>query len=125
MIAAVTGWIGTLGTISAYVMLSRGYLHAASLRYVSINFVGGLLGATASAAYSAWPSVASNLIWAGVAAHTCVMELRRRRALPRPEVPEDHTILDEVDVRAELPTEPVADTLVLEPALAGVSTPRR
>ena len=98
MIAAAIGWIGTLGTIGAYVMLSRGYLHAASLRYVAINFVGGLLGAAASTAYAAWPSVASNLIWSGVAAHTCVIELRRRRAVPRPEASED------------------ADVMVLEPA---------
>ncbi len=79
MIAAAMGWIGTLGTISAYLMLSRGYLHAASLRYAAINFLGGLLGATASVAYGAWPSVASNLVWAAVAVQSAAVELHERR----------------------------------------------
>src|SRR4051794_7319624 len=99
MIAAAMGWIGTLGTISAYLMLSRGYVHAGSLRYAAINFVGGLLGAAASTAYGAWPSVASNLIWSGVAAQSAVAELLARRArrlpvvheLPTPE-PEPHPV---------------------------------
>ncbi len=80
MIAAAMGWIGTLGTISAYLMLSRGHWHAASLRYAAINGVGGLLGAAASAAYGAWPSAASNLIWSGVAVQSAVLELRRRQS---------------------------------------------
>ena len=67
MLAAVMGWIGTLGTIGAYVMLSRGYVSPTSIRYGVLNLVGGLLGASGSAAYGAWPSVASNLVWAVVA----------------------------------------------------------
>ena len=63
VIAAAMGWIGTVGTIGAYVMLSRGRWHSASLRYAALNGIGGLLAAGASAAYGAWPSVASNLLW--------------------------------------------------------------
>ena len=40
MIAAAMGWIGTFGTIGAYVMLSRGSWHSASLRYAALNGVG-------------------------------------------------------------------------------------
>jgi len=79
MIAAAMGWIGTLGTICAYLMLSRGYLHVASLCYAAINFLGGVLGATASMTYGAWPSVASNLIWSGVAVYSAAQELLERR----------------------------------------------
>jgi len=82
MIAAAMGWIGTLGTIGAYVLLSRGRWSAASLRYSAINGVGGVLCGAASAAYGAWPSVASNLIWSVVAAHTAMVTLRARRARP-------------------------------------------
>jgi hypothetical protein len=78
MIAAAMGWIGTVGTIGAYVMLSRGRWQAASLRYAALNGVGGLLAATASAAYGAWPSVASNLLWSAVALHSAVSTLRAR-----------------------------------------------
>ena len=80
MIAAAMGWIGTVGTISAYVMLSRGRWQAASLRYAALNGLGGLLAATASAAYGAWPSVASNLLWSAVALHSAVTTLHARRA---------------------------------------------
>jgi hypothetical protein len=80
MLAAAMGWIGTFGTIGAYVMLSRGSWHSSSLRYAALNGIGGLLGAAASAAYGAWPSVASNLLWSGVALHSAVVTLRHRRA---------------------------------------------
>ena len=79
MIAATMGWIGTVGTISAYVLLSRGRWSHASLRYSAINGVGGLLCAGASAAYGAWPSVTSNLLWSLIAAQSIVATLRVRR----------------------------------------------
>jgi hypothetical protein len=79
MIASAMGWIGTVGTISAYILLSRGRWSPASLRYSAINGVGGLLCAGASAAYGAWPSATSNLLWSLIAAHTVVVTLRARR----------------------------------------------
>ena len=79
MFTAVMGWIGTVGTIGAYVMLSRGRWNATSIRYGVLNLLGGLLGATGSAAYGAWPSVASNLLWSGVAVHSAIVTLRSRR----------------------------------------------
>ena len=79
MIAAAMGWIGTVGTIGAYVMLSQGRWHSASLRYAALNGIGGLLAGGASAAYGAWPSVASNVVWSSVALHSAVITLRERR----------------------------------------------
>lgn len=83
MIAAALGWIGTVGTFGAYVLLSRGLWHATSLRYAALNGVAGLLGATGSALYGAWPSVVSNLLWSGVAAHSMVWTYRERRGARR------------------------------------------
>ena len=80
MIAAAMGWIGTFGTIGAYVMLSRGSWHSSSLRYAALNGVGGLLAAAASAAYGAWPSVASNLLWSCVALHSAIVTMRGRHS---------------------------------------------
>lgn len=68
MIAATLGWIGTAGTLVAYLSLSRGWLSNASRRYAGLNIVGGLLGGTASALYGAWPSAASNYAWAAIGA---------------------------------------------------------
>ncbi|MBF4770084.1 hypothetical protein ISU10_20110 [Nocardioides agariphilus] len=82
MIAAAMGWIGTIGTIGAYVMLSQGHWDARSLRYGLLNIAGGILCGTASAAYGAWPSVASNVVWSAVALHSVVATVRQRRRRP-------------------------------------------
>ncbi len=79
MIESAMGWVGTVGTMAAYVMLSRGKWHAGSLRYAALNCLGGVLAGSASAALGAWPSVASNVLWAGVALHSVVVTLRSRR----------------------------------------------
>jgi hypothetical protein len=79
MIAAVLGWVGTVGTFGAYVLLSRGLWHATSLRYAALNGVAGLLGAVGSSLYGAWPSVVSNLLWSCVAAQSLVSTYRERR----------------------------------------------
>ena len=86
MIAAAMGWIGTVGTIGAYVMLSRGHWHSSSLRYAALNGAGGVLCGAASAGYGAWPSVASNVVWSAVALHSAVMTLRERRLAGRASV---------------------------------------
>jgi hypothetical protein len=81
MIAAAMGWIGTVGSISAYLLLSRGRWHATSLRYSALNGVAGVLAASASAVYGAWPSVVSNLLWSCIALHSGVVTLHERRSL--------------------------------------------
>jgi len=79
MIAAAMGWIGTLGSISAYLLLSRGRWQATSLRYSALNGLAGVLAGTASAVYGAWPSAASNLLWTLIATHAAFVTLRERR----------------------------------------------
>ena len=76
MIAATLGWLGTGGTLFAYLMVSRGWLPAHSRRYATLNIVGGILGGTASALYGAWPSAASNFVWALVGLVTVNAALR-------------------------------------------------
>lgn len=80
MLASAMGWIGTIGGISAYVLLSRGRWDATSLRYSALNGLAGVLAGGASAAYGAWPSVFSNLVWTAIAVHSAVTTVRRRRA---------------------------------------------
>ena len=83
MVAAVLGWVGTVGTFGAYVLLSRGLWHATSIRYAALNGVAGLLGAIGSSLYGAWPSVVSNLLWSGVATCSIVSTYRERRGARR------------------------------------------
>jgi hypothetical protein len=82
MIAAALGWVGTVGCISAYVLLARGRMRSESVSYAALNLVGGMMGAGATAMYGAWSSVASNLIWAVVAGHGLVTALRARGDWP-------------------------------------------
>lgn len=70
MLATAVGWVGTAGTLGAYLMLTQGRLHATSLTYALLNTTGGLLGAFASAAFGAWPSATANLIWALISLRT-------------------------------------------------------
>lgn len=72
MVAAGLGWVGTIGTMVAYILQSRGRLAPASRTYATMNVVGGILGGTSSMVYGAWPSVASNVVWAGVGAWSLV-----------------------------------------------------
>ena len=79
MIAPAMGWIGTLGTISAYVLLSRGRRPRPPCATPPSTASAGLLAAGASAAYGAWPSVVSNLLWPCLAVHSAVATLHARR----------------------------------------------
>lgn len=80
MIASAMGWIGTMGSISAYVLLSRGRWDATSLRYSALNGVAGVLAGGASVVYGAWPSVGANVIWTAVAVHSAATTLHARRS---------------------------------------------
>ena len=80
MLATLIGWIGTIGSLGAYVLLSQGRWHATSLRYCALNFVAAGLMGGASAAYHAWPSVGANLLWSGIALHSAITTLHQRRA---------------------------------------------
>lgn len=78
MVAAALGWIGTAGTFVAYVLLWRGRVGSESLTYALMNASGGLLGGIASVMYGAWPSAASNFVWAVVGVHSTLVALRHR-----------------------------------------------
>lgn len=79
MIAAALGWVGTIGTMAAYVLMTRGMLVSTSKRYAAMNVAGGLLAGASATAYAAWPSVASNLVWAGIGAWSLTTAVRAAR----------------------------------------------
>jgi len=80
MIALAMGWVGTVGSIAAYVLLSRGRWDATSLRYSALNGLAGVLAGSASAVYGAWPSVGSNVLWTAIAVSSAITTLRTRRS---------------------------------------------
>ena len=108
MIAAVMGWIGTLGSISAYVLLSRGRWHANSLRHCALNGLAGLLAGSASAMYGAWPSAVANLLWSLIAAYSAAVTVRRRRLQP--------VVVHQLPIRDHDPEPPTGPQQVLRAA---------
>lgn len=89
MIEAALGWIGTVGTFVAYVLVSQGRWGVDSLRYASLNTVGGILAGTASLLYGAWPSAAANYVWACVGLVALAKQFKQIipacRSIARPE----------------------------------------
>lgn len=79
MLAAVLGWMGTLGTFIAYAMLCRGRLTQESFVYAALNTAGGLVGGISCALYGAWPSVVSNVAWSLLGLHALVRMYFRRQ----------------------------------------------
>jgi hypothetical protein len=78
LLATSLGWVGAVSTVGAYALVSRRRLDATSMRFQLINVAGaGLLAVSASSAGN-WPSLVSNLVWAGIGLHTLV---RSRHAL--------------------------------------------
>jgi hypothetical protein len=94
--------MGTAGSIGAYLLLTRGRWQASSLRYAVLNGVAGLLGASASAVYGAWPSAVSNLLWTCISVQSAAVTLRERRSQRLAVV----TRLPVVDPDPEPPTGP-------------------
>lgn len=82
--AAALGWIGTAGTFVAYLLLWRGRVGSESLVYALMNACGGLLAGAASVLYGAWPSAASNFVWAAIGVHSTMTALHRRLRARRP-----------------------------------------
>ena len=62
-VASTLGWVGAIGTVGAYALVSRRRLDAASMRFQAANAAGALLLAVSALTRGNWPSAASNLLW--------------------------------------------------------------
>ena len=82
----VLGWVGALGVLAAYGLLTAGRWDSASMRYQGANslFAGLLLVWAVS--ISAWQSALLNAVWAAVGLVGIVRIVRRRADAPAPHV---------------------------------------
>lgn len=80
LVGSVLGWLGTIGTFSAYVLIWRGWAAPTTKRYAALNAFGGLLASAGALAYGAWPAVASNLVWGIIGLQGLIIATRRARA---------------------------------------------
>lgn len=80
MVATSVGWVGAVGTVTAYALVSRRRLDANSMRFQTINVMGAGLLAVSAMSASNWPSMVSNLVWAAVGVHALVQARHAVRA---------------------------------------------
>jgi hypothetical protein len=64
------GWTGAVCLLLAYFLVSRKKLVGDSLNYQLLNLAGGALLTINSLYYGAFPSVAVNVVWIGIALFT-------------------------------------------------------
>ncbi|WP_109212230.1 MULTISPECIES: hypothetical protein [Microbacterium] len=80
MLEAILGWVGTAGSLVAYVLLVRGHLGARSRIYLGTNAIAATFAGTASVMYGAWPSAASNFVWVIMSLYPAINDMRREAA---------------------------------------------
>jgi hypothetical protein len=69
VVAATGGWIGAIGTVGAYALVSQRRMEAHSIRFQMINVVCAALLSLSALSVHSWPSMASNLVWMGIGVH--------------------------------------------------------
>jgi len=78
------GWIGAVGVLAAYGLLTLGRWESATLRYQGANTLFAVLLLIWAVSIAAWQSALINGVWAVVGVIGVVGVLRRRRAIPPP-----------------------------------------
>ncbi|MGC8873750.1 MAG: CBU_0592 family membrane protein [Chloroflexia bacterium] len=73
----VAGWAGVVALLTAYGLVSARRLEGDSVAYQLLNLAGGALVLLNSFHYRAFPSVAVNVVWIGIAFYTLVSRRRR------------------------------------------------
>ncbi len=82
----VLGWVGALGVLAAYGLLTVGRWESASMRYQGANTVFAALLLVWAISIAAWQSALLNGVWAAVGLVGVVRILRRRADAPEPHV---------------------------------------
>ena len=72
------GWLGAALVVAAYGFVSYGLVDGRSKVYQALNILAGVLLAANSVWHHAWPSVAVNIIWTGIALGALAMAATRR-----------------------------------------------
>ena len=82
----VLGWVGALGVLAAYGLLTVGRWESASLRYQGANTVFAAALLVWAISIAAWQSALLNGVWAAVGLVGVVRILSKRGAAPGPHV---------------------------------------
>ncbi len=69
MVATSVGWVGAVGTVGAYALVSRSRLDANSMRFQTVNVVSAGLLAVSALSVTTGRRLVSNLVWAALGVH--------------------------------------------------------
>ncbi len=75
----IIGWVGAVGVLAAYGMVSTGRVRSASYTYQLLNLVGAAALAVNTLYYMAYPSMALNVVWALIAVYAAGRLWRTRK----------------------------------------------
>lgn len=76
LVVDILGWVGALGLLLPYFLVSTGRIKGDSVSFQLSNLVGSFLLVVNSLYYGALPSVAVNLVWIAIG---CGMLFRIKR----------------------------------------------
>ena len=79
VVAATGGWIGAVGTVGAYALVSQRRMEAHSLRFQLINVLCAALLSLSALSVRNWPSTASNLVWMCIGLHALFLSRQALR----------------------------------------------
>ena len=74
------GWAGAAVFLLAYLLVSRGKLHASSHLYQGMNIAGAVGLAISNSSHGAFPSATLNVMWICIGVHTLITRCRRSEA---------------------------------------------
>lgn len=80
VVAATGGWIGAVGTVGAYALVSQRRMEAHSIRFQTINVACAALLAMSALSVHNWPSMTSNLVWMAIGVHALLGARQALRA---------------------------------------------
>lgn len=89
----VTGWVGALAVLAAYLSVSMGWLRPGR-RFQTANLLGSCAFMVNGAYHGAWPSVVTNIAWFLI---SIIALLRARITRAHPEVSAVVETLESVD----------------------------
>jgi hypothetical protein len=73
----LAGWLGALGTVTAYALLTFGKLTSTSATFQSLNIAGAALLCVSATVGQAWPSAAVNAVWIVIGLQAVVPLVKR------------------------------------------------
>lgn len=70
IIIDILGWVGTIGYLVAYTLISLKKVEGDSFIYQGMNFLAGIFLVINTIYWKAYPSAALNVAWIGIAVFT-------------------------------------------------------